>query len=132
MRRQRLQRRGVSIPSRSLPRHPLNTRHVVVKNSLHAAIIPFDSYARPIRFSDSALIGRRGSPANAFANSECSGLFAGHSQLFLFDSQPPLSRAFLARCREYFVPRLCWLLHLWKSGAFAGAAFDFWQSVFGF
>jgi hypothetical protein len=66
------------LPSGSLPPHPLNMRHVVVKNSLHAATIPFDSHARPIRFSDRALIGRRGSPANALANTECSGLFAGH------------------------------------------------------
>jgi hypothetical protein len=58
--------------SRSLPPHPLNMRHVVVKNRLHAAIIPFDGYARPIRFSDGAKVRCCGPPANAFANSECS------------------------------------------------------------
>jgi hypothetical protein len=36
--------------------HALNLRHVVMKNGLHVAAIPFDRYARPIRFSDGALI----------------------------------------------------------------------------
>jgi hypothetical protein len=33
-----------------LHRHPLNLRHVVVKNGLLAAIIPFDGHACPILF----------------------------------------------------------------------------------
>jgi hypothetical protein len=54
-----------------------------VKNSLHAAIIPFDRYACPIRFGDCAKIVCRGSPANAFANGEQSGLIAVHRFVFL-------------------------------------------------
>jgi hypothetical protein len=55
-------------PSHQITRHPLNVRHVVVKNRLLAAIIPFDGYARPILFSDGALIGLIVLPANTFAN----------------------------------------------------------------
>jgi hypothetical protein len=58
---------------------PLDLRHVVVKNVLLAAIIPFDGYARPILFSDGAKIGCHGSPTNAVAYFEKSGLVAGHS-----------------------------------------------------
>jgi hypothetical protein len=54
-----------------------------VKNGLHAAIIPFDRYTRPIRFSDGAKIGGRNYPANAVAGSELSGLFAGHLRFTL-------------------------------------------------
>ena len=43
-------------PSHYFRRHPLDLRHVVVKNGLLAAIIPFDGDASPICFSDGALI----------------------------------------------------------------------------
>jgi hypothetical protein len=49
-----------------------------VKNGLLAAIIPFDGYARPILFSDGALIIFISIPANAVANTKVSGLVAGH------------------------------------------------------
>jgi hypothetical protein len=39
-----------------LHRRPINLHHVVVKNGLLAAIIPFDRDASPILFSDGALI----------------------------------------------------------------------------
>jgi hypothetical protein len=82
--RQIVPRHGTAyLPSRRLQRHSLNLRHVVVKNSLHAAIIPFDRYACPIRFGDGAKIVCRGSPANAFANGEQSGLIAVHRFVFL-------------------------------------------------
>src|ERR1700738_2903963 len=67
----------------SLHRHSLNLRHVVVKNGLHATIIPFDRYARPIRFSDGAKIGHGGSPANTVAYFEKPGLFTGHLRFTL-------------------------------------------------
>jgi hypothetical protein len=38
-------------------RHTLNLRHVIIQNLLLAATIPFDGCARPILFSDGALIG---------------------------------------------------------------------------
>jgi hypothetical protein len=57
-------------PSHYFHRHPLNLRHVVVKNGLRAAIIPFDNYARPILFSDSTLIEYLSVPANAVAYRE--------------------------------------------------------------
>jgi hypothetical protein len=41
-----------------------------VKNGLLAPIIPFDGYARPILFSDGALIGLIVLPANTVANRE--------------------------------------------------------------
>jgi hypothetical protein len=59
-------------------RHPLNLRHVVVVNGLLTAVIPFDGYARPILFSDGALIGSIVLPANTIADVKLSGLFAGH------------------------------------------------------
>ena len=59
-------------------RHLLNLRHVVMKNGLLAAIIPFDGYARPILFSDGALIGSIVLPTNTVADVKLSGLFAGH------------------------------------------------------
>jgi hypothetical protein len=49
-----------------------------MKNGLFAAIIPFDGYARPILFSDRALIVLVGVPANAVAEFELPGLVAGH------------------------------------------------------
>src|SRR5260221_2167731 len=58
--------------------HRLNSRHVVVKNVLLAATIPFDGYARPILFNDGALIGWIVLPANAVERLEESGLVAGH------------------------------------------------------
>ena len=58
--------------------HPLNSRHIVVKNGLLAATIPFDGYARPILFNDGALIGWIVLPANAVERLEKSGLVAGH------------------------------------------------------
>jgi len=58
--------------------HTLNSRHVVVKNGLLAATIPFDGYARPILFNDGALIGWIVLPANAVEWLEKSGLVAGH------------------------------------------------------
>jgi hypothetical protein len=48
-----------------------------VKNGLLAAIISFDSYARPILFSDGALIIFIGTPTNAVADCESSRLIAG-------------------------------------------------------
>jgi hypothetical protein len=62
----------------TLSRHPLKLYHVVMHNGLHAAIIPLDGNARPIRFSDSALIDLIVFPANAVADFQESGLFAGH------------------------------------------------------
>jgi hypothetical protein len=59
-------------------RHTLNSCHVVVKNGLLAANIPFEGYARPILFSDGALIGLIVLPANAVADVEKSRLVAGH------------------------------------------------------
>ena len=58
--------------------HPLNLRHVVMRNGLHATIIPFDGYTRPILFNDGALIGLIVLPANAVERLEKSGLVAGH------------------------------------------------------
>ena len=58
--------------------HTLNSGHVVVKNDLQAATIPFDGYARPILFNDGALIGWIVLPANAVERLEKSGLVAGH------------------------------------------------------
>jgi len=52
--------------SRYSRRHPLNLCHLIVKNGLLAAIVPFDSCASPILFSDHALI--ISIPANAVAN----------------------------------------------------------------
>ena len=49
-----------------------------MQNLLLAATIPFDGYARPILFSDGALIGLIVLPANALADIEKSGLVAGH------------------------------------------------------
>jgi hypothetical protein len=40
--------------------------------------ISFDGYARPIRFSDGALVGSIVLPANTVADVKLSGLFAGH------------------------------------------------------
>ena len=57
-------------PSHQITRHPLNLRHVVVKNCLLAAIVPFDGYASPILFSDGALIGLIVVPANTVADVE--------------------------------------------------------------
>jgi hypothetical protein len=52
-----------------------------VVNGLLTAVIPFDGYARPILFSDGALIGSIVLPAYAVADVKLSGLFAGHLTL---------------------------------------------------
>jgi hypothetical protein len=65
-------------PSHHFIRHLLNLRHVVVVNGLLTAVIPFDGYARPIRFSDGALVGSIVLPANTVADFEGSGFVAGH------------------------------------------------------
>jgi hypothetical protein len=52
-------------PSHYFRRHPLNLRHIVVKNGLLDAIIPLDGYARPVLFDDGALIDLIVLPANA-------------------------------------------------------------------
>jgi len=59
-------------------RHQLNLHHVIVESGLLAAIVPFDGYARPILLGNSALMIFIILPANAVANVEKSGLFAGH------------------------------------------------------
>jgi hypothetical protein len=58
--------------------YPLDLPHVVMLDGLLAAIIPFDGYACPVRFSDGATVGLIVSPANAVASFQKSGLFAGH------------------------------------------------------
>jgi len=61
-----------------------NHLHVIMQHGLPVAIIPLESYARPILFRDSALIVFVFAPANASADFEYSGLIAGHfSQLQL-------------------------------------------------
>jgi hypothetical protein len=50
-------------------------------DDLLAAIVPFDSDASPIRFSDGTTVGLIVSPANAVSYSEKSGLVAGHCVL---------------------------------------------------
>lgn len=57
-------------PSNQITRHSLNLSHVVVKNRLLAAVIPFDGYAGPILFSDGASIGLIVLPANTIADVE--------------------------------------------------------------
>src|SRR5258708_36757779 len=69
---------GNTPASHQFLRHTLNSRHVVVKNGLLAATIPFDGYARPILFNDGALIGLIVLPANAVERLEKSGLVASH------------------------------------------------------
>jgi hypothetical protein len=58
----------ISFCSHYFRRRPLNQNHVVVKNGLLAAIVPFDDQARPIFFSDGALIVYIIVPANPVAN----------------------------------------------------------------
>ncbi len=86
-------------PSRYFRRHPLNLRHVVVLNCLLTAVIPFDGYARPILFSDGALIGSIVLPANTVADVKLSGLFAGHCA-------PLWGLAALAKI-DFILPRHC-------------------------
>jgi hypothetical protein len=75
-------------------RHPLNLPHVVVKDGLLAAIVPFDRYACPILFSDGTKISGHCTPANAVAHFEMSGLFAGHLVLkFRSSVSAPISIA---------------------------------------
>ena len=61
-----------------------NHLHVIMQHGLPVAIVPLESYARPILFRDGALIVLVFAPANASADFEYSGLIAGHfSQLQL-------------------------------------------------
>ena len=61
-----------------------NHLHVIMQHGLLVAIVPLESYARPILFRDGALIGLVFAPPNASADLESSGLIAGHfSQLQL-------------------------------------------------
>ena len=61
-----------------------NHLHVIMQHGLPVAIVPLESYARPILFRDGALIVLVFAPANASADLESSGLIAGHfSQLQL-------------------------------------------------
>jgi hypothetical protein len=55
-----------------------NHLHVIMQHGLLVAIVPLESYARPILFRDSALIVLVFAPANASADFEYSGLIAGH------------------------------------------------------
>jgi hypothetical protein len=59
-------------------RHSLDVRHIIVKNGLLAAIIPFDGNTGPVLFGDGAKVRCRGSPADAVADIEQSGLVTGH------------------------------------------------------
>jgi hypothetical protein len=63
-------------------RHPLNLRHIIVKNDLLAAIVPFDGHSCPIFFNDRALIVFVGVPANTVADGEGSRLVSGHWAYF--------------------------------------------------
>ena len=67
-----------NVASNQITRHPLYGCHIVVQNGLLAAIIPFDGYARPILFSDGALITQISIPKNTVADIEGPGLVAGH------------------------------------------------------
>jgi hypothetical protein len=61
-----------------------NHLHVIMQHGLLVAIVPLESYARPILFRDGALIVLVFAPANASADLESSGLIASHfSQLQL-------------------------------------------------
>ena len=66
------------MPSHQVRRHSLHLPHIVVQNSLLAAIIPLDGHTCPIRFCDGAAVGWIGVPADEGADLELSGLFAGH------------------------------------------------------
>jgi hypothetical protein len=55
-----------------------NHLHVIMQHGLPVAIVPLESYARPILFRDGALIVLVFAPANASADLEYSGLIAGH------------------------------------------------------
>jgi hypothetical protein len=57
-------------------RHHEHSQHR--KQGFLAVILPFDGYARPILFSDGALIIDISIPANAVADCESSGLVTGH------------------------------------------------------
>jgi hypothetical protein len=49
-----------------------------MKDGLLTAIVPFDGYASPILFNNGAKISCRRPSANAVADCQQSGLFAGH------------------------------------------------------
>ena len=68
----------MKVPSNQIRRCPFDLRHVIMKNGLLTAIVPFDGYACPIRFSDGATVGLIVSPANEVADLERSGFGAGH------------------------------------------------------
>jgi hypothetical protein len=55
-----------------------NHLHVIMQHGLLVAIVPLESYARPILFRDGALVVFVLAPANASADFEYSGLIAGH------------------------------------------------------
>ena len=73
-----------NVASNQITRHPLYGCHIVVQNGLLAAIIPFDGYARPILFSDGALITQISNSKNTVADIEQSGLVTGHFFVRLF------------------------------------------------
>jgi hypothetical protein len=56
------------LASHQFRRHPIDARHIVVKNGLLGAIIPFDRYARPVRFNDGAAILWISIPRDALTN----------------------------------------------------------------
>ena len=64
--------------SNQIRRHALHRSHAIMQNGLLPPTVPSNSYARPIRFSDGARVGLIVSPANAVADTEGSGLLAGH------------------------------------------------------
>ena len=70
--------RSPPTPSHQFTNYPFNRPHIIMQNSLLAAIIPFNGYASPIRFGDCALIASVVLPTNTVADAECSGLVAGH------------------------------------------------------
>ena len=67
------------IPLHQIRWHPFDLRHVVMPNWSRVAVIPINGDTVPSRFDHCTKIGRRGSPANAFANTQGSRLVAGHS-----------------------------------------------------
>jgi hypothetical protein len=71
--------------SNQIHRHALHRSHVIMQNGLLTAIVPFDGYARPIRFSDSAKVSRSEPPANAVIDPEKPRLIASHSNTIYSD-----------------------------------------------
>jgi hypothetical protein len=56
----------------------LDLRHIIMQNSLFAAIVPSDGDTSPIHLCDCASVGLVILPANAVAGFQSSGLCAGH------------------------------------------------------